>query len=685
MKSANNYTTLEKMVDEDVPEGMPEDVYLDLTSKCRFRDIRKLRDAADHTVNGGLRNVYLATFRGKKVILKLDKKNYHCLNNPRFARLIEEQNTEKEVNLFDDRISEHPHSGLTDIVFVRDFRDKYGATCTVSAEKFIEDSCNLEDYVKRNCLRDKDILNISRQLTGIVDHLNNTAKIYHRDLKPSNVLIRKGRKGLEVFVVDYANGKGVEEKTNFYAPSHGGRSVTDPLMVEEGSSYDFQSEVYSLGATLGYLLTGEHRISTEVVDENNKVTFDTKTGERLVDGFGNVDKKRVEDVIDDYLGGLKGMKKRIGKIVKKAITPHKEDRYKNVAEMKKDLEKIAEWNICSVPLARKVSPLLRNTAAGALLAAASGVFMMYSPAEETFTRMLNAGSESYMVAETAGLRDILSKVRGIYKSKADSVRTAEREQGIARIKELESRISKLDSALAAERVLQSNPAIDSLENLMKKEFKARDDSLTAVSNEVQRVQGIRDTLMSVVDRYMSADGKWSDYRKYPDGMLALKDAFVALGVKDAEKISDKYGPVAFKVVQRFQTLLKSKYAWRPDGIPGHITANAARDLLNDKMNDIERNKAVIEQRYLQNTAGLEAEIGEYRAKARKLSLMRIAAFENLANALGYDTKSNDYIKEIQIRNPDYPGKIDNAMGPKTYQALTDQGKKELYKLGFKWR
>src|SRR5215471_17885133 len=147
----------------------------------------------------------------------------------------------------------------------------------------------LEDRVRR--LGPLDVLTtieIARQVTAALEAAEERGLV-HRDLKPGNLMLVKGNNnGGEVGtnrravprtsqrdvptikVIDFGLAKAVAEKTNAMALTHGGFVGTPAFASPEqfiNAPVDVRSDIYSLGATLWFLLTGHMLFSGRTIEE----------------------------------------------------------------------------------------------------------------------------------------------------------------------------------------------------------------------------------------------------------------------------------------------------------------------------------------------------------------------------------------------------------------------------------
>jgi serine/threonine protein kinase len=182
-----------------------------------------------------------------------------------------------------------------------------GERLFISVEDFFENSESLERRVKRQTLNYSEFWELLEDLSAGINYLNNTLGIYHRDLKPSNILIRQKQNRehkhdniLEVRITDFANACKTEDIERKTVPTAGGHFVTNPFLFESltevPDSYDSRSELYAIGATMYYALTGKYLIEADPL--TGEATFDLH-GNRvnLLDSRGKIDKDRYKELI----------------------------------------------------------------------------------------------------------------------------------------------------------------------------------------------------------------------------------------------------------------------------------------------------------------------------------------------------------------------------------------------------
>ncbi|MBA3961161.1 MAG: protein kinase [Chthoniobacterales bacterium] len=119
----------------------------------------------------------------------------------------------------------------------------------------------LQDRVRRSGTLDlPTVIEIARQITAALGAAEKRGLV-HRDLKPSNVMLTTGEEGgkFTVKVIDFGLAKALAETPDARALTQGDFVGTPAFASPEqlaGAPVDVRADLYSLGATLWYLLTG---------------------------------------------------------------------------------------------------------------------------------------------------------------------------------------------------------------------------------------------------------------------------------------------------------------------------------------------------------------------------------------------------------------------------------------------
>ena len=127
---------------------------------------------------------------------------------------------------------------------------------------------------------------IAQQITAALGAAEKRGLV-HRDLKPANVMIAiaegadgvEGSSDIHIKVIDFGVAKALAEKTDPRVLTHRGLVGTPAFASPEqftDTPVDVRSDIYSLGATLWYLLTGKipfaERLAAKIRQRSNSVT-----------------------------------------------------------------------------------------------------------------------------------------------------------------------------------------------------------------------------------------------------------------------------------------------------------------------------------------------------------------------------------------------------------------------------
>ncbi len=164
-----------------------------------------------------------------------------------FKKIIKDQiNTKQVVEWRELNTIKHKN-----IVQVKDLVNINNYWCILM--EYVE-GINLGQYVKENGPIEENVaLKYIKQLSNAVEYLHREKKLLHRDIKPSNVMLYHEKNKIKL--IDFGSAKNIVErdKSTVIYSNH-----FAPIEQKEGTKISRASDIYALGATLYYLLTGKY-------------------------------------------------------------------------------------------------------------------------------------------------------------------------------------------------------------------------------------------------------------------------------------------------------------------------------------------------------------------------------------------------------------------------------------------
>ncbi len=210
------------------------------------------------------------------------------------------------------------------------------------------DGTNLRDLVKK--FGPLDIVRAChciRQAAAALDQLHRAALV-HRDIKPANILL--DRQGA-VKILDLGLARVFGDDAEAITRKHDNQAVLGtadylaPEQARDSHEVDIRADLYSLGATFYYLLTGRPPFA------------DGTLGQKLM-WHQTREPESVRSLRPEVPEGLEG-------ILRRMMAKRPEDRYQTPAEV---VEALAEWTRAPVPRSRNREMPLLSPAARAFLA-----------------------------------------------------------------------------------------------------------------------------------------------------------------------------------------------------------------------------------------------------------------------------------------------------------------------------
>ncbi|MFA7708373.1 MAG: protein kinase [Candidatus Pacearchaeota archaeon] len=247
----------------------------------------------------------------------------------------------RDVDLAEVHISNQiQHPNIVEVVDNFKLRGK-----TVNVETYYEGE-SLEDRVKTTgVIKDHErFTNIFSQIINAVRYLNEEKYILHRDIKPSNINIT--RNGVKLS--DLQNAARIRDISEISMPTRGGTAYTHPtllnaLVLGKNACASERTEVYALGGTMLYALTGINPFNYGISsDENGKPL---KVGDKiykikLTSGGTSLEEITSQTHEAQLRWTLKLVPGKYKNLIHKCLTLDNKKSFKNVYELETAFNKI---------------------------------------------------------------------------------------------------------------------------------------------------------------------------------------------------------------------------------------------------------------------------------------------------------------------------------------------------------
>ncbi len=196
--------------------------------------------------DGGFAQTWLVKDNLEQKIALKKIKNEHT--NSQVKKIIQEKQIVewRELNTIEHK----------NIVAVKDLVNIDNCWCILL--EYVE-GVNLGQYVyQKGPLKENVALKFIRQVSNAVDYLHREKNLLHRDIKPTNIML--DRQTSEIKLIDFGSAKNIAKKdqsTILYSNNFA------PIEQKEGLKITEASDIYAIGATLYYLLTGHYPADPE--------------------------------------------------------------------------------------------------------------------------------------------------------------------------------------------------------------------------------------------------------------------------------------------------------------------------------------------------------------------------------------------------------------------------------------
>ncbi len=184
---------------------------------------------------------------------------------------------------------------------------------------------NLGDRLDEGSLDEDEVIRIGKQMAEALDHAH-AANIVHRDVKPENILVTLGGQA-KLCDLGLARSTGEDMRITQAGMTVGTPYYVSPEQVQ-GKEPDIRADIYSLGATLYHLVTGQP-------------PFDGETPMAVMLKHLNETPPSPRDVRPT------GVSPALEAIILKMMARHQENRYQTMDQVASDLHKAASGAIPS--------------------------------------------------------------------------------------------------------------------------------------------------------------------------------------------------------------------------------------------------------------------------------------------------------------------------------------------------
>lgn len=216
--------------------------------------------------------------------------------------------------------------------------------------EYIPGGVTLQDIIeKRHHISEKEALRVGIFIAEALKYLEQN-HLVHRDIKPSNILLDRGHTS-KLADLGLIKDTQSDSEITFPGAAVGTPAYMSPEQLQMNDKIDVRSDIYSLGATLFYALTGKSR-------------FDNATSPGVI-------YHKIVSQGTAYIKKEKSLSPSIRHILLKMLEPDREKRYQNPQQLIGDLEFAMKGN--------KTTYSLTNSWNGVLFAAIFFGMMAFLP------------------------------------------------------------------------------------------------------------------------------------------------------------------------------------------------------------------------------------------------------------------------------------------------------------------
>lgn len=223
--------------------------------------------------------------------------------------------------------------------------------CPFFVMELVRNHSRVTDYCDEKSLSIRDRIQLLIRVCRIV-HYAHQRGVIHRDLKPSNILVSRDDEQPQPRIIDFGIAKALNGQSRSADSTIQGDCLGTPAYMSPeqalsaGGSPDIRSDIYSLGVVLYELLTGETPRPHQQLTTGN---FSWKTPsfwkKAIIAPSGRIAKMgdsaleiavKRSCTVDDL---RRTMTHDLDSILQKALATERDERYQNVSELQRDLER----------------------------------------------------------------------------------------------------------------------------------------------------------------------------------------------------------------------------------------------------------------------------------------------------------------------------------------------------------
>lgn len=261
--------------------------------------LKKKYSIAEYIAESDFSNIYLATYRKKKYVVKecfpaqlvIRDNEYGVFTNKyktQFGMVINSFRKEAEI------LGKFIHKG---IVGLEDFFEEKGTVYLIL--EYCEGK-TLKEYILEEDLTEIEIMKIFEEIMEVIEEIH-SKDVIHRDIKPSNIIIDKNR---NVKIIDFGSAITKEEENGKYVKLTNGYSPMEMYSVK--SKNDERTDIYSLSALLYFMLNKQKPMDSvkrfyypellyeDTVSENARVFIEKGLEQEMKARYENMQKMKEE-------------------------------------------------------------------------------------------------------------------------------------------------------------------------------------------------------------------------------------------------------------------------------------------------------------------------------------------------------------------------------------------------------